>query len=240
MVIGALAEVSLPAVAICLEQTMGCASAAAFVTGVVRGYNGDLLETSHFSAEPTGFISECAGKCVGTLLSLRDPTKAFKSGKAVCRMVAGEASSTIASKVGTSITKEAIKDGNKIASRATLQTAQKGTELAENQVGKRVAHNNQWKFPENPAELLPDLPRDRKGHIYASDQVRIRPEKHAMEKPGDVFNPRHHGQHYHVEGKINHQKSWNNEKNIYIIKPNEYEYGKGTGFLPGEYFPGYQ
>ncbi|ADI37990.1 hypothetical protein wcw_0622 [Waddlia chondrophila WSU 86-1044] len=35
-------------------------------------------------------------------------------------------------------------------------------------------------FPENPKNLLSDLPRDAKGHIYASDNIRIRPEQHLL------------------------------------------------------------
>jgi hypothetical protein len=94
-----------------------------------------------------------------------------------------------------------------------------------------------WRFPENPADLLKELPRDRKGRIYANNNLRIRPEKHHL-KSGDIFNPRHHGQHYHIEMRRNINQSWGNYDNIEILKPFNYQPGQGTGFLPGELFPG--
>ncbi len=92
-------------------------------------------------------------------------------------------------------------------------------------------------FPDNPDDLLPDLPRDAKGRIYTSDRVRIRPEQHSL-KPGETYAPRHHGQHYHVETRADPSKSWNNKNNVTKIKPDNYQVGHGTGFLPGEKFPG--
>ncbi len=70
-----------------------------------------------------------------------------------------------------------------------------------------------------------------------SDKVRIRPEQHPL-KPGETYAPRHHGQHYHVETRKNVNKSWNNKKNVTKVKPDNYVQGEGTGFLPGENYPG--
>jgi len=92
-------------------------------------------------------------------------------------------------------------------------------------------------FPSNPNDLLLDLPRDAKGFIHPSDYVRIRPEQHPL-NPGEVFAPRHHGQHYHVEIRLDPTKSWNNKNNVIKIQPPGYIPGHGTGFLPGELFPG--
>jgi hypothetical protein len=103
-------------------------------------------------------------------------------------------------------------------------------------IGGSKTISNSMRFPANPNQLLSNLPRDAKGHIYTSDILRIRPEKHAL-KAGEIFSPRHHGQHYHVEGKINRAGGWGKE-NVYKVKPNNYEYGDGTGFIPGEPFPG--
>lgn len=100
-----------------------------------------------------------------------------------------------------------------------------------------VKNDSKYVFPENPNDFLPDLPRDRKGYIYPSDYIRIRPEKHDM-KVGEIYNPRHHGQHYHIEGQEIKKLSWNNKKNTYCIEPNNYKRGDGTGFFPGEPFPG--
>ncbi len=94
-----------------------------------------------------------------------------------------------------------------------------------------------FKFAENPDDLLPDLEQDGKGRIQTADNLRIRPEKHDME-PGDKYNPRHHEQHYHVESRRDPSKvSWKiNNKDI--LKTKGYEPKTGTGFLPGETFPG--
>ena len=60
-------------------------------------------------------------------------------------------------------------------------------------------------------------------------------------KSGDKgFNPRHHGEHYHVETKPNGM-SWSKAAKsgeIVKAKPEEYTPGSGTGFIPGEKFPG--
>lgn len=95
----------------------------------------------------------------------------------------------------------------------------------------------EWKFPENPKDLLKDLPRDAKGHIYAADNLRIRPEIHVL-RPGARFHQRHHSQHYHVETRINLNGDWAKKEEIFRLKPPGYEKGMGTGFLPGESFPG--
>ncbi|WP_124065275.1 RHS repeat-associated core domain-containing protein [Clostridium sp. E02] len=100
------------------------------------------------------------------------------------------------------------------------------------------------KFPENPDDLLPEIPRDKvtksnggtSQKIPTSDNVRIRAETHPLE-PGETYNPRHHGQHYHVEYKIDPSKSWNNKNNVQKVYPPGYTSGSGTGFLPGEDFP---
>jgi len=91
-------------------------------------------------------------------------------------------------------------------------------------------------FPKNADDLLPNLPRNNKGQIITSDKVRIRPEQHPL-KSGETYSPRHHGQHYHVEIRKDVNKSWNNKDNIIKIKPENYNHGEGTGFLPGEQFP---
>ena len=78
--------------------------------------------------------------------------------------------------------------------------------------------------------------RDRRGYINPCENLRIRPEKHALQ-PGEIYNPRHHGQHYHVE-MLRKGGSWNNKNHIRTLEPNNYIHGEGTGFLPGEFFPG--
>jgi hypothetical protein len=72
--------------------------------------------------------------------------------------------------------------------------------------------------------------------------TRIRYESHPEGlKPGDPgFNPRHHGEHYHVETKPD-GLSWGQAERqgkITKVKPEDYTPGSGTGFVPGEPFPG--
>ena len=106
-------------------------------------------------------------------------------------------------------------------------------------------NNANNRFPSNPDDLLPEITRDKivnkngtqRQTIYTSDHVRIRAEQHPME-PGDVYNPRHHGVHYHVEIRTNSSLSWNNANNVYKLHPKNYTPGSGTGFLPGEQYPG--
>jgi len=105
--------------------------------------------------------------------------------------------------------------------------------LADSQVKSKESRR---KFPENPNNLLENLSRDRRGHIYVTENLRIRPEKHPLVS-GDTFNLRHHGQHYHVEMRQDPTKSWSNPNNIIKLKPEGYQIGQGTGFLPGEIFP---
>lgn len=72
--------------------------------------------------------------------------------------------------------------------------------------------------------------------LKTSDNGQIRPQKHPME-PGQEYNERHHEQHYHVETKRNPEKGWKSE-NAEIYKPEDYTPGMGTGFKPGETYPG--
>lgn len=72
--------------------------------------------------------------------------------------------------------------------------------------------------------------------------TRIRFESHpeglSPNDPG--FNPRHHGEHYHIEMKPDGM-SWNQANKQGLItkaKPDGYLPGQGTGFVPGEPFPG--
>jgi hypothetical protein len=91
-------------------------------------------------------------------------------------------------------------------------------------------------FPTNPNDLLPELPRNAKGHIFPNSNTRIRPEQHPL-KPGETHNPRHHDLHYHVDIRNDPQKSFNNPNNTTKVLPPDYVSGGGTGFLPGEPFP---
>ncbi len=98
---------------------------------------------------------------------------------------------------------------------------------------------------DNPDNLLPEIQRGttykangtKSQTIYTSDNVRIRAEQHPLLE-GETYNPRHHGTHYHVEYKLDASKSWNNKNNIVKVQPEGYEIGSGTGFIPGEEFPG--
>jgi len=107
-------------------------------------------------------------------------------------------------------------------------------------------------FPADPADMTAALgvqpkvgttPDGTTRHTWSPNQdTRIRHESHphglCPNSPG--YNPRHHGEHYHVETKPS-GFSWNNAKNNGLIvksQPPGYTPGSGTGFLPGEAFPG--
>jgi hypothetical protein len=75
-----------------------------------------------------------------------------------------------------------------------------------------------------------------------NENTRIRFESHPEGlKSGDPgYNPRHHGEHYHIETKPS-GVSWNQASKKGLItksKPAGYTPGDGTGFLSGEKFPG--
>ncbi len=74
----------------------------------------------------------------------------------------------------------------------------------------------------------------------SSTKIRHESHPHGL-KSGDAgYNPRHHGEHFHVESKPNNM-SWNQAKKqgkILKSKPEGYTRGSGTGFQSGEKFPG--
>ena len=134
--------------------------------------------------------------------------------------------------------------GAKLAHKAA-KAAKYGDEVVE--AGKKIKNV----FPENPNDLTKILgvnPRKtltkdgtEKMVWNPNANTRIRYESH----PGNVtqgissYNPRHHGNHYHVETKAD-GISWSRAKkegSLNKVKPNDYFLGMGTGFLPGEYFP---
>lgn len=91
-------------------------------------------------------------------------------------------------------------------------------------------------FPEDPGDLLPGLPRNAKGQIFPNELTRIRVEQHPLQ-PGEIFNPRHHGLHYHIDIRPTPNTGWNNPS-VWKMQPPGYTPGVGTGFIPGESFPG--
>jgi hypothetical protein len=113
--------------------------------------------------------------------------------------------------------------------------------LVHNSSGTQGSVTTANAFPRNPNDLLPGVPRTVKPNgnqvIYPSEKVRIRAETHPM-KPGETHAPRHHDQHYHVEIRIDPTRGWNNPNNVQKVLPPNYQPGHGTGFLPGETFPG--
>jgi len=103
------------------------------------------------------------------------------------------------------------------------------------------------RFPDDPNDLTKQLGVEPKvgttpdGTVrmtwQPNENTKIRFESHPEGLvPGDPgFNPRHHGPHYHVETRPPGQ-SWSQRKTK--AHPPGYTPGSGTGFLPGESFPG--
>jgi hypothetical protein len=103
------------------------------------------------------------------------------------------------------------------------------------------------KFPTQPAEMSKMLGADPVKTTMTKDgtvrmvwqpnaNTRVRFESHPEGlKPGDPgWSPRHHGEHYHIEVKPA-GRSWKHAQNL---TPPGAKPGQGTGFLPGETFPG--
>lgn len=108
------------------------------------------------------------------------------------------------------------------------------------------------KFPSDPDDLTKQLGIEPKVSVTPdgtrrytwepNENTRIRFESHPHGLPPDSpgFNPRHHGEHYHVETKTGGD-SWsraNRIGNVSKSHPPGYTPGSGTGFLAGEKFPG--
>ncbi|PAU62510.1 RHS repeat-associated core domain-containing protein, partial [Pseudomonas sp. PICF141] len=103
-------------------------------------------------------------------------------------------------------------------------------------------------FPSDPHELTgvlgvdPVISATKHGTLRLlwepNSNTRIRFESH----PGDSgpHNPRHHGEHFHIEVKP-HLLSWGQakkHKEITKVKPKNYKLGDGSGFTSGEKHPG--
>jgi hypothetical protein len=113
--------------------------------------------------------------------------------------------------------------------------------------------NSTLTFPSNPHEFTQllgvqptKITTTKDGTVRMiwepNSNTRIRYESHPEGlKPGDPgFNPRHHGQHYHIEIKPDGM-SWSQAERKGLIRkivPVGYVKGQGTGFLPGEPLPG--
>lgn len=82
----------------------------------------------------------------------------------------------------------------------------------------------------NQNNLLKELEKSSKGRIYTSYNLRIRPEKHPL-NPGEVFNARHHGLHYHLKG----YSKPNNFGGFDYYRPN----GSGARFYKDGQFRGF-
>ena len=131
---------------------------------------------------------------------------------------------------------------------AANQQANKSSNFDEHVVNENAVNSASNRFPSNPNDLTnalgvsPKVTTTQHGTTRMvwepNSSTRIRYESH----PGDegIFNPRHHGEHYHIEVKPDNL-TWNQAKRqnaIQKIKPEDYKPGHGTGFLPNERHPG--
>ena len=144
---------------------------------------------------------------------------------------------------------KALKTADKVADAANaVKKAEKAADKAEDVAGTGSHLPSNTHFPSEPNDLTkalgvePKVSTTQHGTTrmewQPNSNTRIRYESH----PGDdgAYNPRHHGEHYHVETKPDNL-SWNQAKNkrkIHKVKPENYKPGSGTGFLPGEKHPG--
>jgi len=106
------------------------------------------------------------------------------------------------------------------------------------------------KFPDDPNALTqqlgiePRVSRTQDDTLrlrwQVSSRLRIRYESHPHGlDPNDAnWNPRHHGTHYHIEIRVDPNRGWNAPGNVKKVQPEGYTPGSGTGFVPGETYPG--
>lgn len=123
--------------------------------------------------------------------------------------------------------------GKKEAAQAATKTAEESA-LKGGTASKNV-------FPSNPKEFLNDVPSTTtpRGNIKWEPNSNTRVQYHPGDevKVGEIYNPRHHDPHYHVEIRQDPSKGWNNPGNVIKMTPDGYTKGSGTGFLPGDKFP---
>ena len=183
--------------------------------------------------------------------------QAIKAGKKAAQKAGEKAAKNATEKAAKKaaakkLAKEATETGvekaaKEAAEKATEKTAKEATEKTAKEAaekGIKGGSEPQNVFPENPDDLLPEISRNKvtkangttSQTIQTSDNIRIRAEQHPL-SPGEIYNPRHHGIHYHVEYKVDPTKSWNNKNNVKKWYPEGYVSGAGSGFIPGEVFP---
>jgi hypothetical protein len=116
-------------------------------------------------------------------------------------------------------------------------------------VGDGCTHDEN-EFPDDPNELTRRLGVDPVVSTTPDGTVRMRWEPNQYTQiryeshphglnPGDPgYNPRHHGPHYHVTVRNDPNVSFGNSNNATKVEPAGYTPGSGTGFVPGESFPG--
>ncbi|WP_141675282.1 MULTISPECIES: hypothetical protein [unclassified Gilliamella] len=103
-------------------------------------------------------------------------------------------------------------------------------------------------FPKNPNDLSKILGIEPKVTTTQHETTRMVWEPNSNTRiryeslPSDsgIFNPHHHGEHYHIDIKPNNL-TWNQAKRQNAIqkgKPEDYRPNHGTSFLPGEKHPG--
>ena len=171
--------------------------------------------------------------------------QAIKAGKKAARKAGEKAAKNATEKAAKKaaakkLAKEATETGVEKAAKeaaeiATEKTAKEATEKTAKEAaekGIKGGSEPQNVFPENPDDLLPEISRNKvtkangttSQTIQTSDNIRIRAEQHPL-SPGEIYNPRHHGIHYHVEYKVDPTKSWNNKNNVKKWYPEGYVSG---------------
>jgi hypothetical protein len=104
-------------------------------------------------------------------------------------------------------------------------------------------HNPKDCFPATPGEMDDFMgfqgtrsgnPSNKTTWESADGLRRYRFEEHPL-KPGEIYNPRHHGPHFHVDIRPP-GVGWSN-KQVGKLYPPGYVNGEGSGFLPGEEIP---
>ena len=226
-----------------------------FAEGVVAGDFSDNSSWSTFAGQVVGGLNPLAdARDVAAGASNIWQGKAggwfgFGSSLLGCIPVVGDAG------------KFALKGGRKVATevaqkgieRAAKEAAQQAAKETTQQAAKEAAQRAKNAFPADPNDFTKQLgippvkvartPDGTTRMVWEPNaNTRIRFESHpeSLSSGNPGFNPRHHGEHYHVELKPD-GVTWGQAQRRGVITknyPSGYSPGMGTGFLPGESFPG--
>jgi hypothetical protein len=139
------AQYCLPTAIACLEGYTGGAMAAGLLTGLVNGYNGSVFDPSPcFNADLATYLSERAGMCIGTAISLGSPKAILNVTNAATGIATREVSSMTTNLIAANGRKCLNWFATNSARTACTGTTRKATQVAEQQLAKHVPFKGKY------------------------------------------------------------------------------------------------